>query len=119
MKNKFNILFESYMSEISELEQQYETPREEEREIGTYTIEHYTINFLEYTKASGEKYYQYLIFQDNDPKALNFELNTFKTNNISELVESAIEWLFDWSDYINETYDINQCIDEATKTITI
>lgn len=118
--NKFDKTYKLIMEDlesINQYEQQFETNREEEKEIGIYELEHYTIYFLEYTKPTGEKYYQYLVYQDNDKKALNFGSDQFSTTDKNELVENAIEWLFDWSDYINEIYDINEVIEEAKQAI--
>ena len=82
--------------------------------IGTYEIEHYTLNI----NKCGDESYTYELFQDNG-KLLTPESELDKPvfNSITEAVEAGVTYIFDWSDYMGEWYGINEVIAQAQEQI--
>lgn len=106
---KFNLLCEDILQSIA-------TDKTAEpactETIGTYELEHYTLNINKCEDGS----YTYELFQDNG-KLLTPELNKQVFTSVPEAVEAGVIYIFDWSDYIGENYDINDVIAQAQEKI--
>lgn len=128
MLKKFNSLVQNIIQEnetkdfINDLETQfYGNGNYEEIEnlLGKVKIEDYIVDFFEYIPKNKEPYYQYLVFQEGNPSALNFGSSMYKGDNISDMLYDASVWLLDWSDYLAETYTINDLLEKMKKSLYV
>lgn len=125
MLTKFNTLVESILQNdetrdmIDQLETQYDTYEEQENHLGEVKIEDYIVDFFEYIPKNKEPYYQYLVFQEGNPSALNFGSSMYKGDNISDMIYDASVWLLDWSDYLAEEYTIDDLLEKMKKALHI
>ena len=125
MLTKFNTLVESILQNdetrdmIDQLETQYDTYEEQENHLGEVKIEDYIVDFFEYIPKNKEPYYQYLVFQEGNPSALNFGSSMYKGDNISDKIYDASVWLLDWSDYLAEEYTIDDLLDKMKNALHV
>lgn len=126
MLKKFNSLVQNIIQEdetkdfINSLETQFDSNYEEiENLLGEVKIEDYIVDFFEYIPKNKEPYYQYLVFQEGNPSALNFGSSMYKGDNISDMLYDASVWLLEWSDYLAETYTINDLLEKMKKSLYV
>lgn len=127
MLKKFNSLVQNIIQEnetkdiINSLETQFDSNYGEiENLLGEVKIEDYIVDFFEYIPKNKEPYYQYLVFQEGNPSALNFgSAIIYKGDNISDMLYDASVWLLDWSDYLAETYTINDLLEKMKKSLHV